>query len=44
MIFYQNRKDVGKPKVEQAKENLAFHNVGGTEIEGHNIDAVKEWK
>lgn len=35
--------DIGLPKVEQAKKNLHFHNVGNTEIETHNIDAVKEW-
>jgi hypothetical protein len=37
------RDDVGKSKAEQGKKNLEFHNVGGTIIEAHNIDAVKNW-
>lgn len=37
-------KDVSKAKVDAAVENSAFHNVSNTLIEGHKLDAVKEWK
>ena len=35
--------DVGKNKVECAVKNSAFHNVGGTIIEHHNFDAIKNF-
>jgi len=38
-----HREDVGKSKIDQALKNIAMHNIGGTIIEGHNIDAVKQW-
>jgi len=34
--------DIGIPKVEAAKKNLAFHNLG-TVIEGYNLDVVENW-
>ena len=37
------REDVGKSKIDQALKNIELHNVGGTIVEGHNIDAVKNW-
>jgi hypothetical protein len=35
-------KDVGRPKVEAAKDNLALHCIR-TEVEAHHIDAVERW-
>jgi molybdopterin/thiamine biosynthesis adenylyltransferase len=35
--------NVGKPKVDCAVHNSKFHNIGGTEVEGHNFDAVENW-
>ncbi|KAM3135699.1 hypothetical protein pb186bvf_012225 [Paramecium bursaria] len=35
--------DVGKQKVDQAFENSKFHNVGGSNIQRYDIDAVKNW-
>jgi len=37
------REDVGKSKVEQAMKNLEMHNVGGTIVEGYDIDAIRCW-
>ncbi|EAS03074.1 ThiF family protein (macronuclear) [Tetrahymena thermophila SB210] len=36
--------DIGKSKVESAKQNLQFHNISNTEIETHNINAVTQWE
>lgn len=35
--------DVGKPKVEAAFKNAAFHNAGNTQIEYFNGNALTNW-